>query len=74
VSAGENLLRILWLMRNSYPYPLFEVLDTPRRILLFAGAAAMMTGSTIMLRWLYRKVNRLSAREKRSVPGNVKGE
>ena len=74
MSAGENLLRILWLMRNSYPYPLFEVLDTPRRILLFAGAAAMMTGSTIMLRWLYRKVNRLSAREKRSVPGNVKGE
>lgn len=74
MSAGGNLLRILWLMRNSYPYPLFEVLDTPRRILLFAGAAAMMTGSTIMLRWLYRKVNRLSATEKRSVPGNVKGE
>jgi hypothetical protein len=74
VSAGENLLRIFWLMRNSYPYPLFEVLDTSRRILLFAGAAAMMTGSTVMLRWLYRKVNRLSAAEKRSVPGNVKGE
>jgi hypothetical protein len=33
-----------------------------------------MTGSTVMLQWLYGKVNGLTAAEKRSVPGNVKGE
>lgn len=61
-------------MRNSYPYPLFAALDTTGRIVLFTGAASLMTGSTVMLRWLYGKVNGLTAAEKRSVPGNVKGE
>jgi len=41
---------------------------------LFTGAAATMTGSTVMLQWLYGKVNGLTAAEKRSVPGNMKGE
>jgi hypothetical protein len=61
-------------MINSYPYPLFEVLDTTGRVVLFTGAASLMTGSTVLLRWLYGKVNGLTAAEKRSVPGNVKGE
>ncbi|KAE9381249.1 integral membrane protein-like protein [Stipitochalara longipes BDJ] len=57
-----------------YPYPLFEAVDTSGRALVFTGAALLMTGSTIMLRWLYGRVNGLTATEKRSVPGNVKGE
>jgi FAR-17a/AIG1-like protein len=61
-------------MSGSYPYPLFAALDTTGRILLFTGAASMMTGSTIMLRWLYGKVNGLSTMAKKNIPGNVKGE
>jgi hypothetical protein len=57
-----------------YPYPLFSALDTPQRIVLFIAAAATMTGSTAMLQWLYGRVNGLTGAEKRSVPGNVKGE
>lgn len=33
-----------------------------------------MTGSTIMLQWLYGKVNGLQGAEKRSTPNNIKGE
>lgn len=67
---------ISWKLRliNSYPYPLFDAVDTTGRVLVFTGAAVLMTGSTIMLRLLYGKVNGLTAVEKRSVPGNVKGE
>jgi len=42
-----------------YPYPLFEALSTTQRAFLFAGSAVTMTGSTLMLRWLYGKVNGL---------------
>ncbi|KAE8448317.1 hypothetical protein EG329_009561 [Mollisiaceae sp. DMI_Dod_QoI] len=57
-----------------YPYPLFGVLDTTQRIFLFTAAAMTMTGSTMMLRWLYGRVNGLQGAEKRSTPNNIKGE
>ncbi|KAI1304687.1 FAR-17a/AIG1-like protein [Xylaria venustula] len=41
-----------------YPYPIFDLLSTWQRMLLFAFSAFLMTGSTMLLKWLYRKVNR----------------
>lgn len=51
-----------------------DQLNTAQRLVLFGGAALLMTASTIMLKWLYGKVNGLQGEEERSVPGNVKGE
>jgi len=42
-----------------YPYPLFDLLDTSQRIGLFAGSAVVMAGSTVVLKWLYGRVNGL---------------
>jgi hypothetical protein len=39
----EHLLR--------YPYPIFELLSTWQRVLLFAVSALLMTGSTGQLLW-----------------------
>jgi hypothetical protein len=33
-----------------------------------------MTGSTLMLKWLYGRVNGLQGAENRSRPGHIKGE
>ncbi|TVY82761.1 UPF0641 membrane protein [Lachnellula suecica] len=57
-----------------YPYPLFGQLNTVQRVILFTGAASMMTASTVTLRWLYGRVNGLQGAEKRSTPANIKGE
>lgn len=59
---------------GSYPYPLFGALDTTQRAVLFLGAALTMTGSTVVLQWLYGKLNGLEGAEKRSTPANIKGE
>lgn len=61
------------LMYGSYPYPLMEQLDTAGRVTLFGGAALLMTGSTILLKWLYGRVNGLQGAERRSHPANIKG-
>ncbi|KAF8847854.1 integral membrane protein-like protein [Acephala macrosclerotiorum] len=57
-----------------YPYPLFAALDTTQRVVLFTAAALTMTASTVMLQWLYGRVNGLQGAEKRSTPNNIKGE
>jgi len=57
-----------------YPYPLFATLSTPQRAILFAGSAVTMTGSTIVLKWLYGRVNGLQGQQNRAKPGNVKAE
>jgi len=57
-----------------YPYPLFEVLDVPKRVMLFTAAAMTMTTSTLLLQSLYGKINGLQGAQKRSTPANVKGE
>jgi hypothetical protein len=41
-----------------YPYPIFAMLDTTQRVGLFAGSAALMTIITVVLREVYRVVNR----------------
>lgn len=57
-----------------YPYPLFDLLGTGQRVVLFAGAAAIMTGSTMMLKLLCGKINGLKGAEKSARPGNIEGK
>ncbi|KAL8767765.1 MAG: hypothetical protein Q9209_005851 [Squamulea sp. 1 TL-2023] len=40
-----------------YPYPIFEALTTPWRIVLFCFSGALMAGSTEVLKLAYRKIN-----------------
>lgn len=40
-----------------YPYPVFEILTTPWRIVLFCFSGALMAGSTEVLKFMYSKVN-----------------
>ena len=40
-----------------FPYPLFEQLETAPRIALFASAALLMAGSTMVLKWVYGSMN-----------------
>ncbi|OAA62708.1 integral membrane protein [Niveomyces insectorum RCEF 264] len=40
-----------------YPYPIFQLLNTPQRILLFGFSAVLMTGCTVLLKRLYRMTN-----------------
>ncbi|KAK0618593.1 FAR-17a/AIG1-like protein [Bombardia bombarda] len=40
-----------------YPYPIFDILQTWQRVLLFTVSAVLMTGSTMLLKWLYGKIN-----------------
>lgn len=69
-----NLTRKL-TVGPSYPYPMFDMLSTEQRIILFAGAALVMTGSTVVLRWLYLQLNgNLGRNARRANPANIKGE
>ncbi|CAO1601952.1 hypothetical protein XANCAGTX0491_005590 [Xanthoria calcicola] len=40
-----------------YPYPIFEVLSTPWRVVLFCFSGLLMAGSTEMLKLVYAKLN-----------------
>jgi hypothetical protein len=59
---------------TSYPYPLFDILSTTHRAILFGSSALLMTGSTILLKWLYAKINGVETGNKRTTPANIKGE
>ncbi|ROT36845.1 hypothetical protein SODALDRAFT_298481 [Sodiomyces alkalinus F11] len=47
-----------------YPYPIFAVLDTAQRVVLFTFSASLMTGSTVLLKWLYGRINGYGKMEK----------
>ncbi|KAK0754026.1 FAR-17a/AIG1-like protein [Schizothecium vesticola] len=47
-----------------YPYPLFALLSTGQRILLFTSSAVFMTGSTMALKWIYGTVNGIESIKK----------
>lgn len=40
-----------------YPYPIFGLLSTPQRVLLFTFSAFLSTASSSMLKWVYGAVN-----------------
>lgn len=64
-------IEICYSKNGFYPYPLFTLLDTKQRAGLFAASAGLFTLSTIVLKWLYGKVNGV---ESQSRPGSMKGE
>lgn len=68
--AGYDWLILL----SSYPYPLFGHLDTTQRAVLFTSAALTMTGSTVLLQWMYGKMNGLQGEEKIRTPNDIKAE
>ena len=51
------LLAVLVLIRRGYPYPLFGLLSTAQRILLFVTSAALVTVSSGALKWVYGNFN-----------------
>ncbi|EGU80637.1 hypothetical protein FOXB_08860 [Fusarium oxysporum f. sp. conglutinans Fo5176] len=40
-----------------YPYPLFELLSTTQRVMLFTFSAGLVTVSSSFLKWVYGRVN-----------------
>lgn len=42
-----------------YPYPLFALLSTVQRVLLFVFCAFLTTTSSVLLKWVYARVNGL---------------
>ena len=62
-------IELCYSKNGFYPYPLFAMLDQTQRVGLFVGSAVVMTLSTVILKWLYGKVNGVEA-ESRS--GHVK--
>lgn len=79
-------IEVCYARNGFYPYPLFELLGTEQRVALFTASAALMVGSTMVLKWAYGRVNGLedmglSLGGKNGVkgvmserPGKVKGE
>ena len=58
----------------SYPYPLMDQMNTIQRVILFGVAVLLMSGSTIMLKWLHGKVNGTMEDNKMSTFGSKKGK
>lgn len=59
-----------------YPYPLFEILSPGQRVGLFGGSALVMTASTVVLKWVYGRVNGVGGKgpvEEGQRPGLVNG-
>ena len=59
---------------SSYPYPMFEELSTIPRAGVFAGAALLMTGSTVTLQKLCALVNGRQPADKSRAPSSIKNE
>ncbi|KAI0151908.1 FAR-17a/AIG1-like protein [Hypoxylon sp. NC0597] len=59
-----------------YPYPIFDILSTWQRALLFTFSASLMTGSTMMLKWTYGKINGIEEYKKDAVadPAGVRAK
>lgn len=57
-------IELCYSKNGFYPYPLFEILDSTQRVGLFAGSAVVMTLSTVMIKWLYGRVNGAEAQSR----------
>jgi len=62
-------IELCYSKNGFYPYPLFQMLDQTQRVGLFVGSAVVMTLSTVILKWLYGRVNGV---EGKSRAGRVK--
>lgn len=54
-----------------YPYPIFALLESNQRVFLFLGSALIMATNTMILKWLYGKVNGLG-RKSVETPAHLK--
>ena len=50
-------IELCYSYNGFYPYPLFAVLDNTQRMALFGGSAVVMAGVTVVLKWVYGRVN-----------------
>ncbi|KAI0172046.1 FAR-17a/AIG1-like protein [Hypoxylon sp. FL1284] len=64
LGLSESLAFLYWFwveycysQNGWYPYPIFDILSTWQRALLFTVSATLMTGSTMLLKWTYGKIN-----------------
>jgi len=62
LSAGIAFAYWYWLElcfshNGFYPYPLFKLLTTLQRLVLFVACAGAMAGMTLVLKQIYRVVN-----------------
>lgn len=74
LALSECLAFLYWFWveycfsRNGwYPYPIFDILNTWQRVLLFTFSASLMTGSTMLLKWTYGKINGIEEFKKEAV-------
>ena len=73
--AGQSFV-FFWMltMPSRYPYPLFAKLDALQRVLLFSVAAMLMTASSILLKWMYGKINGIEQLQKEALMSSIKTE
>jgi len=50
-----------------YPYPIFEILTTWQRVMLFTFSAVLMTASTSLLKWVYGQINGIEELKKEAL-------
>ncbi|KIV77869.1 hypothetical protein PV11_09647 [Exophiala sideris] len=50
-------IELCYSYNGFYPYPLFAMLDSTQRVGLFVGSALVMAANTMVLKWIYGKVN-----------------
>ncbi|OTA89704.1 hypothetical protein M434DRAFT_398420 [Hypoxylon sp. CO27-5] len=83
LALSELLAFLYWFWveycysRNGwYPYPIFDILSTWQRALLFTFSASLMTGSTMMLKWTYGMINGIEGYKKDAVadPAGVRAK
>lgn len=74
VALSQTLAFLYWFwieycyrQNGWYPYPIFDMLSTWQRSILFACSALLMTGSTLSLKWLYGKANGIERFQKEAV-------
>ena len=77
LSVGIALAYWFWIelcygYNGFYPYPLFALLDNYQRMALFGASAVLMSVNTVVLKWLYGRVNGLG-RGAGGRPGSVQG-
>ncbi|RMZ80746.1 hypothetical protein DV738_g2620, partial [Chaetothyriales sp. CBS 135597] len=56
-SAYWCWIELCYSHNGFYPYPLFALLDWQQRTVLFAASAVLMAANTVVLQWLYARVN-----------------
>jgi hypothetical protein len=50
-------IELCYSYNGFYPYPLFAMLDANQRVGLFVGSALVMAANTMVLKWIYGRVN-----------------